>query len=300
VGTIVNGAEVTVDFNPFRGCADVDLQPIAATSWNAALTTLLGREGEDYNYGWSRRYDDADESWRVEQASCVALNADADVFVGGMVEGTLYEPIALVIKYNSDDTRAWVHTFGGGEYGNARVHGITTDSQGNVIVCGQFSGMVDFDPAEYGEDERTTAAGVADLFVTKFSDAGVYQWTQVSETAEYSGETAAKSVTTNADDDIFITGQFRSLTSYPPSPTDFDPESNLPPVGRYHEKFSAGGADAFVMTTASWITANASAVILPAMGWSSATTSSRSSIACWSAIPGFRTATARTWTATRR
>jgi len=85
-----------------------------------------------------------------------------------------------ITKLGADGSYAWTRTFGGVYYDEGR--GIAGDSEGDVLVAGDFEGTVDFDPTD-GVDERSavddpsTAGRDPNSFVTKLHNDGSYGWT---------------------------------------------------------------------------------------------------------------------------
>src|ERR1043166_9462717 len=80
---------------------------------------------------------------------------------------------AFVAKYTAQGGLLWSKAFGGGARNYARA--VAVDSQGNVIVAGDFSGTADFGgmiltaPDPYG-------VWAADMFVAKYSPSGSLLW----------------------------------------------------------------------------------------------------------------------------
>jgi hypothetical protein len=94
----------------------------------------------------------------------------------------------------------WSRRFGGTQYTDAVVpYGVATDASGNVVATGVFYGRVDFGTG------AVTSAGGGDMFVAKYSSAGVPQWVRRFGAAENQFGTA---VGTDANGNVYVTGYF--------------------------------------------------------------------------------------------
>jgi hypothetical protein len=82
---------------------------------------------------------------------------------------------------------------------------VTTDSENNVIVTGQFDGTM-----EFGSDTLATN-GAADILLLKFDVEGAYQWG-----AGFGGALADEgiAVTTDGSDNIIVTGYFEGSVDF--------------------------------------------------------------------------------------
>ena len=111
----------------------------------------------------------------------------------------------FIAKYNSAGNIVWVKRVGGANNDNA--YAISSDSQGNVLVAGRFIGSVDFDP---GAGTDIQFSGINSYYVLKLDSNGNFVW--VNFTSSATGR--AESMTIDASDDIFITGEFRGSMDY--------------------------------------------------------------------------------------
>ena len=98
---------------------------------------------------------------------------------------------------------AWSQSYGDGndQYANA----VAVDPSGNMIVTGYFSGTVNFGGA------NLTSTGDTDIFVTKFSAAGVHQWSQ-----RFGGafEDKALAVAVSTSGDVIVAGYFEGTVNF--------------------------------------------------------------------------------------
>ena len=103
--------------------------------------------------------------------------------------------------WSKDVPEGWVRILGGANAVEATD--VARDLDGNVLVCGFFSGSVDFDPTS-GTDSRASNGG-RDAFVTKLSPAGLHLWTRVFGA---SGDDAALDLALDAAGGLYVAGEF--------------------------------------------------------------------------------------------
>ncbi len=121
----------------------------------------------------------------------------------------------------------WANGIGGGGYDDSRS--VTVDNAGNVYATGSFDSIVDFNPGT--TTFNLTSAGAGDIFVTKFNSSGTFVWAKrFGGTADDGG----RSVKTDANGNVYVTGQFQGTT-------DFDPNEGT------FNLTAAGNADIFVV-----------------------------------------------------
>jgi hypothetical protein len=93
---------------------------------------------------------------------------------------------------------------------------ITTDTSGNVITIGHYSGTVDFDPSPNDTYTLTSAPGGRSFFISKLSPSGKHLWTRSID--GNSTQNNINSVTTDASGNVYITGRIGGVTDFDPSP----------------------------------------------------------------------------------
>jgi hypothetical protein len=95
--------------------------------------------------------------------------------------------------------------------GTFSARGVTNLSDGSVVVVGYFQHTVDFDP---GPDtfNLTTTANYG-IFVAKYTNQGklafAYNFSESNALSFDENYESANAVTTDADDNIYVTGTFR-------------------------------------------------------------------------------------------
>lgn len=100
----------------------------------------------------------------------------------------------------------------GSRTGDDLTWDITTDASGNVYVTGKFAGdTIDLDPGP-GEQIAVSKGG-EDIFLSKFNPAGQLLW---AKTIGGPNDDESRSVVVDEDDNVWITGTFRSTVDFDP------------------------------------------------------------------------------------
>jgi chitodextrinase len=116
---------------------------------------------------------------------------------------------------------AWSRDFGGPALSDAAIsHGVAVDGSGNAVVTGEFTGTVGFGGGSL------TSAGDVDIFVVKYSSAGVYAW---SKRFGGTGTDRGYGVAVDSTGNVLVTGYFSGTVDFGGGPLT-----------------SAGNADIFV------------------------------------------------------
>lgn len=142
---------------------------------------------------------------------------------------------AIIVKYDSSGIVQWVARIA--STGTDRAYSVTTDSGGNLIVTGNYSGVAtafNSDGTAFGT--TLSNSGLSDVFVIKYNPSGVVQWVaRIASTAADSGWR----ITTDTSDAIHVTGNGGTgavITAFSSDGTSF--ANTLP---------NAGGTDAFLV-----------------------------------------------------
>ena len=107
----------------------------------------------------------------------------------------------FITKYDAAGNVLWAHSAGGSamDYG----YGIATDHAGNVYITGWFNSTT----ITFGAFTLTNAGTGPDIFLVKYDSTGNVVW------AKRAGGTAGDtgySVATDADCNVYVTGEFQS------------------------------------------------------------------------------------------
>jgi len=151
----------------------------------------------------------------VDEAKCVAADADGNVYVAGHFRGTaVFGGTSLVSTGVSDIFLAkcdrlghplWARRAGSvswyqsGNYSSDVAFGLATDADGNAYLTGSFTGN-----ASFGTNQLSKASGAA-LFLAKYSPAGDALWAIQSAG---SGNAQGNGVCVAPNGNVFVTGVF--------------------------------------------------------------------------------------------
>lgn len=114
----------------------------------------------------------------------------------------------FVAKYNDLGQYQWAFSTGGVGVDNSGFD-IVSDQLGNVIVTGYFQGSsIDFNPSPTASNTLSSGGGF-DFFLAKYSPSGQYLW---AFRAGGSGQDVGRAVITDANNDIYLTGDFSSAS----------------------------------------------------------------------------------------
>lgn len=115
---------------------------------------------------------------------------------------------AFLAVYDSDGSLDFVKVFG--TTSTETTQAPIVDGDDNIYVTGTYLGTVDFDPGA-GTD-NLTSNGSTDIFISKYSSTGAYQWTKSIGGA--GGETAQQSIVD--ENGFYMAGRFASTVDFDP------------------------------------------------------------------------------------
>ena len=224
LGNVYSGGyfEDTVDFDPSStvnnlvssGLADIFIQKL---DQNGNLIWVFSFGGIGY---------DALRDIKVESNGDILITGffndtvdfDASSAVSNLIATQLADIFILKLRSNGDFV--WAKSLGGNS--NDIANSIDTDLNGNILIGGQFRGVVDFDPDT--SIHNLTSNGLNDIFILKLDSNGNFLW---ANSMGSSNQDAARMIKTDADGNIYTTGNCFAGT-------DFDPGSGtafLPNLG---------------------------------------------------------------------
>jgi len=99
---------------------------------------------------------------------------------------------------------------------NDNIYDIKTDKDNSLIICGQFSGTIDFDPGPGTANLVTSVANNWDIFLAKYDSVGNYVWAK-SYGSLFQFEDGDR-IAVDTAGNIFMTGMFGGSV-------DFDPDA---------------------------------------------------------------------------
>ena len=134
---------------------------------------------------------------------CGFFNGEAD-FGGITLNSTDGSQDAFLMKLDPSGNVIWAKSIGGSEGDTA--YGVEVDSQGNVIVTGQFKSLVNFDGIVLlSEQDPSTGDYSFDIFVVKYDANGNFQWVRQGKAPQ---DDRGLALSIDPDDNILMTGQF--------------------------------------------------------------------------------------------
>lgn len=207
----------------FSDVVDFDPGPAVFTMTSSPQESLFVTKHDSLGHLiWAKQF-----SGSSSQANKISLDSQGNVYLTGYFIGTVdfnpgpatYTLISapngytdvFVCKLNSDGEFIWAAQTGGES--NDIGYGVTTDSDGNVYVCGHFTGTADFDPAS--SSYTLSSAGGADCFIWKLSSAGNFVWAKTISGYSYQ---VGYSLGISNNNSIFITGYSYSQCDFDPGP----------------------------------------------------------------------------------
>jgi hypothetical protein len=194
-----------IDYDPGPG---VDLYAGATLMYISKFDA-----GGDYQWHWNRTFM---VSTGVS-ANDIAIGADSDIYIAGSkISGSLSDYDYKLLLF--------IVTSGGYENEILQWESISTVNQGGIksicvgidgglLMCGTFSGLLDFD-LSYLDDERQ-AVGKEDAFITMFDSFGDYLWTGTWGGIGYD---AARDIAVDSTGNIYVTGYFEDEVDFDPGP----------------------------------------------------------------------------------
>ncbi len=202
----------TVDFDPGTGTANLT----SVGSYDIFISKLDAAG----NFVWVKQMGGTSQ----DTPSGIVLDASGNVYTTGYFIGTVdFDPGAgtanltsagiydvYVSKLDAAGNFLWAKQMGGTD--SEVSYGIAVDASGSVYTTGYFVGTADFDPGA-GTANLTSAAGTADVFVSKLDASGNFVW------AKQMGGTSTEvgySITVDASENVYTTGLFQGIADFDP------------------------------------------------------------------------------------
>lgn len=172
----------------------------------------------------------------ADEGRGVAVDAQGNAYVTGVFRGvatfgTAPNQVALtstppivgtaptadmfLAKYAPSGTLLWARR--GGGPGTEEAGGVALDAQGNPSVIGSYSGTATFEPGSAATPPTLTSAGGDDMFLVKYSAAGVLLDSRGVGSANASAESGYAAATDSVGN-VYITGEFRDTPLFNGSP----------------------------------------------------------------------------------
>ena len=203
------------------------------------FVTRLNNNG---SYEWTRCISGSDDDG--ESSMSIISDSTGNVYITGNFRGTVnfasdfsgtdsiesfeYSFDVFVTKIISNGSYGWTRRIGG--TGDDFSSSITSDSDCNVYVTGQFGGTVNFASDFGGSDNKTSLSG-GDVFVTRLNSDCSYGWTRRIGGTGYD---YGKSISCDSSGNLYLAGYFSDTVDFA---EDFYMTDS---------KTSAGGSDIFI------------------------------------------------------
>jgi hypothetical protein len=219
----------TVDFDP--GAAVFNMTTAGGPDVFLFKLTNAG------NLVWAIKFG----STALDQAKGVAVDASGNVYITGSAGASFDADPGIsvfplngnyLIKMSSAGNFIWARLIGG------MSTCLAVDGSGNIYITGQFSGTVDFDPL--GTTVNLTSAGSLDVFVSKFTPAGVLTW---ARRMGGTGNEMAAGIAADAAGNVHTIGSFDGVSDFDPGTGVYNLTSLAGGMGvdTYISKLSASG-----------------------------------------------------------
>lgn len=216
----------TVDFDPGAGVFEVDNAGVGSGTGNNP-DVFVSKLDADGNFIWVKVF-----SHDVTSAD-VAIDSDNNILVCGDIPRTrvvdfdpgageaipdtsLSDTTAYICKLDSDGNFVWLKTFADTGVGFSRCvsYKLAADYENNVVMAGEFSNKIDFDPgageAVESVDDSFTPS-YTDFFVVKLDADGNFQWVRHAGSA---AQNRAECVAVDNLGNVYLTGGFQKTVDF--------------------------------------------------------------------------------------
>ena len=162
----------------------------------------------------------------------ITTDASGNVFITGSFGGTCdFDPgpgsfnltsigsgsDIFILKLDTSGSFVWVKS--NGAQWNDSGYAIKTDAFGNVCITGRYFGTVDFNPDTADTFNLTAYISTYDLFIQKLDVNGNFIWAKSIGNA---GADAGISITTDAANNVYVTGVYSNTMDFDPGIDTFN------------------------------------------------------------------------------
>jgi hypothetical protein len=124
----------------------------------------------------------------------------------------LYMTDIFLAKYDGAGALLWGFSLGGSKSDEGSE--VVTDAAGNVYLCGEFSGTVDFDPG-VGVTNLSSSFYGGQMFVAKYSPSGNLIWARHIASITF-GDNGATQVALDGSGNVYMQGYFQGTIDLDP------------------------------------------------------------------------------------
>ena len=186
----------------YDNAGNVSGQSVQACATTQSISAGSGSHVWSRNFGGAFATDNAiANSTEVDSSGDIIVTGSfqGNVDFGGGTVSSIGGQDIFVAKYSSTGAYLWSKTMGSVADDSATA--LCVDRSGNIIVTGSFKYSVDFG----GGALNSVSPGFSDIFLVKYSAAGVHQWSrQFGDT----GNDVGYGVTADASGNVVVTGSF--------------------------------------------------------------------------------------------
>lgn len=224
----------------YTGNVDLDPGPQVFISAGGGYVSKFDAAG---NFLWAKTmgvdgnsvYLDAKKNIYV--AGSLSGSADMDPGTGVYMLTSAGQTDIYIQKLDSLGNFIWAERFGGSSSWGEWAQGINIDQSGNVLICGVFSGTVDFD-AGPGVATLTGLSSGYDSFVAKYNSAGNYMWAK--RMGGPGQNNWAKGICSDTNGFVYVTGRADGSGDFDPGPAIYT-LNNVGSLDIYVQKFDSLG-----------------------------------------------------------
>jgi Beta-propeller repeat len=179
-----------------------------------AKDAFVAKLGPDGTVLWADRWGGVDK----EYVEGVAVDGAGNVLTAGYTirfnpDGSEVYCNLQVEKVSSTGTALWAKQIGNTNGGNEAAFGIGADTAGNVYVCGQFKGTVDFDP---GPAKHNVQGAMNNGFVLKLTPVGDFGWVSPFISQNSTASNVCFDLAVDGSNNIVVGGDYRGSVDFDP------------------------------------------------------------------------------------
>lgn len=191
----------------------------------------------------------------TNRVTCYNIEADnlGNIYVSGFFSGTVDFDLgpgianlttgvgavlgsSFIAKYDAQGNYIFAKSLGGNGSGIINITTMVLDKLGNICISGTFISTADFDPS--AAVANFTSVGSFDIYIAKYNANGMYvnAWTLGN-----SDFNSPKSISTDANNNLIMIGDFNDTIDFDPSPATVNLISNSNVEDIFVAKYSENG-----------------------------------------------------------
>ena len=179
-------------------------EDVFVVKYNSSGTVVWAKSygGNSYDSGWGISVDGSGNSYVTGYFQSPTITFGSTTLTN--VDNTGFTRDFFIEKNDASGNPVWAKSGGGTDYDYG--FGITTDTNGNSFVIGDFA-SASFQLGSYTFHNHDTINFTNDIFIAKYNSAGTILWADSYGGTNYDG---AASICRDINGDIFITGSYAS------------------------------------------------------------------------------------------